>query len=569
MDNLIRFQCPKCGKVLKAPPNYVGRFVRCARPNCNERLEVPEPLPADDSPALPPHQANLRATPRTRRNGQPNREPKQVPIGRRRRVPVAVWGTLAFVAFILFLVGAGYWLFWVPSSEEEALYKDFIRSGNELVEIHLALEGHEVSKEAVAKLEDKAREHLDALDRIWTLSTRKKKVLDEKYQVEMQQLRQRWVGLLEDFGSSKLTVIVLWQKEERKQTTGAPLVHLETDGTYTLYSSVTWTYSDKARGPFTIFTIGGPTQTAKRPSGPPSGAPKKKSESVGKSEPPPSKGKRDPALEGDWRVGQLFKVYTGRKKDELSLSSEYKISIHEGQWTVSRPVDGKKTTVKYDLELDPTVEPKRFKITNPANADDFESGIYRVEKDTLLIRTENFGKAAPEFKFSGAGILDTNDSGQDSDIPKGFLRKRGDKGAAILRFVRVGSGEKKEEKRTPMAGLKQQIIGMWVAANDKDHSIEFLTNGIGVIVSLRGSFNATFYDFVSDDTIQFTGTSERLKLKLDGDQLEITDSMGKTTRFMRGTSPQNPAKGKPFTSREGGFSFETPPGRNVHEEKGK
>ena len=51
---MIRFQCPKCGKVLKAPDNSAGRKGSCSR--CKKRLLVPLPLaaPANDDNASEP-----------------------------------------------------------------------------------------------------------------------------------------------------------------------------------------------------------------------------------------------------------------------------------------------------------------------------------------------------------------------------------------------------------------------------------------------------------------------------------------------------------------------------------
>jgi hypothetical protein len=59
---MIRFQCPTCQKVLKAPDNGVGQKVSC--PGCGQRLQVPphiQPLnqtvlgqPMPDDPATPP-----------------------------------------------------------------------------------------------------------------------------------------------------------------------------------------------------------------------------------------------------------------------------------------------------------------------------------------------------------------------------------------------------------------------------------------------------------------------------------------------------------------------------------
>ena len=98
---------------------------------------------------------------------------------------------------------------------------------------------------------------------------------------------------------------------------------------------------------------------------------------------------------------------------------------------------GEKTTARYALEVDSSVKPKRFTQTSPSNRDDFESGIYWVKDDALLMRTEQFGKAVPEWGFTGISTDMTDAAGNDADIPEGFLLKKGDKGATILAFHRV------------------------------------------------------------------------------------------------------------------------------------
>jgi hypothetical protein len=48
---MIRFQCPACQKVLKAPPEWTGRKTKCMR--CGQRFLVPPPpAPADAPPAV-------------------------------------------------------------------------------------------------------------------------------------------------------------------------------------------------------------------------------------------------------------------------------------------------------------------------------------------------------------------------------------------------------------------------------------------------------------------------------------------------------------------------------------
>lgn len=427
MDNLIRFACPKCGKALKAPPEFAGRVVRCARPTCRERLEVPEPLPDEELPDPPPRR----------------RPPADRPAPRRRSA-VGVWAAVAAVIVLSAAGGGAYWLFGKPSSKHEQLYRDYLRVGNDLAEMNAAREGRDVSQDELRQLHDKAQEHLDLRDRIQALPPKERDTLGQKYKAEMAQLKSRLLGLVKDYEAGKLPVVVVWASFPRPDAE----VDLLPD-----------------HGEAIVYRRGEPTKGGA--SGLASGKPRDSATTAEEPAPlPPVKtarrplGERDAALEGDWRAVGLFRIYTGREKDELSVSGEHTVSIARGRLTVSGSADGKKTTVAYDLDLDPSAEPKRFTITNPANADDYESGIYWVEKDTLLMRAEKFGPAAPPFDFSGVSITKTNASGRDSDIPKGFLRRRGDKGGSVLKFTRAGSAGPKPARQAPPTPAKQSPGGL-------------------------------------------------------------------------------------------------------------
>jgi len=53
MDTL-EFRCPACNKTLKMQARFAGRTGRC--PNCNTRVQVPEPIDAEQ----PPSQGELK-----------------------------------------------------------------------------------------------------------------------------------------------------------------------------------------------------------------------------------------------------------------------------------------------------------------------------------------------------------------------------------------------------------------------------------------------------------------------------------------------------------------------------
>ena len=46
MDDFIRFECPACGKSLKAKANQIGKRIRCPGKTCGEPTVVPNPVPA-------------------------------------------------------------------------------------------------------------------------------------------------------------------------------------------------------------------------------------------------------------------------------------------------------------------------------------------------------------------------------------------------------------------------------------------------------------------------------------------------------------------------------------------
>jgi hypothetical protein len=50
VSSMIRFSCPVCRKVLKAPEHGVGRKVPC--PRCGQRLQIPPPVPVQNKTIL-------------------------------------------------------------------------------------------------------------------------------------------------------------------------------------------------------------------------------------------------------------------------------------------------------------------------------------------------------------------------------------------------------------------------------------------------------------------------------------------------------------------------------------
>ena len=141
-------------------------------------------------------------------------------------------------------------------------------------------------------------------------------------------------------------------------------------------------------------------------------------------------------LDGEWTLYKCYFVYTGAEKDSLMVSSDHKLVIKGDTLEVTGLVDGKKNTVKYKLVIDRAAKPNQFQLMNPANAEDTSSGSILVEKNKLLLRTSKFGKAGPDWGYSGIRMQLNDAGGSDADIPTGFLLKPGDRGGRVLEFSR-------------------------------------------------------------------------------------------------------------------------------------
>ena len=143
------------------------------------------------------------------------------------------------------------------------------------------------------------------------------------------------------------------------------------------------------------------------------------------------------ALVGKWTMSRLIGINTGAHKSYTMVGDDHAIVVKADGATVTGSIDGKATTIAYTLKLDATAKPPRYTLTNPAKADDTETGIYHLAGDTLLLRPVEFGKAAADWSFSGVR-MDMRDSGggDDSAIPDGFLLPPGGKGYKIMEFTR-------------------------------------------------------------------------------------------------------------------------------------
>src|SRR5262245_21982660 len=116
MHAFLRFVCPSCGKIVKAFSEQAGKRVRCPGKACGAVLVVPAPAAL---PAAAPHAPG----------------PAARPAPRRLRLPAV--GELGLASLgLLLLAGAAYRWLWLPSAAERACYEDYLRTGNDLVDLH-------------------------------------------------------------------------------------------------------------------------------------------------------------------------------------------------------------------------------------------------------------------------------------------------------------------------------------------------------------------------------------------------------------------------------------------------
>jgi hypothetical protein len=234
MDTLIRFQCPSCGKKLKALAASVGRRVRCTRPTCGLVLHVPgevfdldDESPLDlDSPFEPDPLPPLRL------KGPP-----------KRRFP---WGTmigLAGVALIAAGVFGGYWWVGQPTTEQVEVYENFIRTSNELLDMHEAIKDEASARAAESKLEAKAKENLEFMKQRHAMpKSRKKDRLEARYRPKIDEILKRLAILM----TSNKPILVLPSTTDRGEYMILRLGSLS-NGSGTSGTSTTSTSDPKTR----------------------------------------------------------------------------------------------------------------------------------------------------------------------------------------------------------------------------------------------------------------------------------------------------------------------------------
>jgi uncharacterized protein (TIGR03067 family) len=104
-------------------------------------------------------------------------------------------------------------------------------------------------------------------------------------------------------------------------------------------------------------------------------------------------GKPDPDLDGQWKLVKVYDRYGSDGKSYLAVTSKYHQMVRGSAMTIVTESGGKTTELKYTLVLDQTRNPKVYKRTSrDANQKTrTESGIYAVQKDTLLLSSQADG----------------------------------------------------------------------------------------------------------------------------------------------------------------------------------
>lgn len=231
--DLIRFRCPKCNKRLKAIRNAAGKKATCNK--CGNKMNVPAvamtglttspqspttvPVPAkrlfdvdlEEESDLPwmieePVQVS------TQRVAPPpiprKKNASQKPAPRQSRMDI--WLSIGFlVALVAVGVGA-YWWAGQPSAQHVAVYENFLRTGNELADMHQPITTEAEARQAEPELMAKAQEHIECRKELakirQTIGDRQKKNLENQFASRIGDFNQKIVDLVKSNKPIKILV---------------------------------------------------------------------------------------------------------------------------------------------------------------------------------------------------------------------------------------------------------------------------------------------------------------------------------------------------------------------------
>lgn len=118
------------------------------------------------------------------------------------------------------------------------------------------------------------------------------------------------------------------------------------------------------------------------------------------------KPKPESDLQGRWRLTKVYDKYESGAKSYISVTSTHVMTVKDGDMTVETANEGKKTTTKYTVAVDTAKKPKQYTRTSTDEKRTAVTGIYTVEKNTLMMCFQSDGKP-PE------GFAVTRDDGKD------------------------------------------------------------------------------------------------------------------------------------------------------------
>ncbi len=175
----------------------MGKVVHCSQPECRVQLRVPGELldlQDDERIDIEPEDPEPDVNQREGRSG-------------RRDLFFALGG----LAFLAALVWGGYWWIGQPSVEQVTTYEAFLRTGNELVELHRANMANTTRTAARAKLKAKAEENLNEYRKVQSFSPRKRRALDRRFHAELEKLESDHIQLVKDHFGGRISVLVIWR----------------------------------------------------------------------------------------------------------------------------------------------------------------------------------------------------------------------------------------------------------------------------------------------------------------------------------------------------------------------
>jgi len=251
----------------------------------------------------------------------------------------------------------------------------------------------------------------------------------------------------------------------------------------------------------------------------------------------------DREVEGEWKMETGYLVYTGQESQQMIMKSDIMLRIGAGSLEYSGRSGGTPLNAKLNVTFDSTATPKRFRMVDPGDRNDFQEGVYRVDGDVLLMRTLKRGSAKFSLDLESDSVrLDKNASGKDSDVPLGFLMRKGDPDT-IFRYVRVKTGSPEPApKAVDLSAAVKSLEGTWDAKNltltirpDGSGTAVAFAEGSGAVTAFFGYFKVAIRNGAPN--IAFSIVSGATKREFDftvltsknPDEIVVKEAAGQVT----------------------------------------